>query len=77
MFQRGPGEGYGTEAKSEALAIEPGLQCFNASREVGQSYFVVLRGGSLGVGKRVGAGGRTAIDAWRSALNALPKSTKG
>ena len=70
MFQKGPGEGY-NEAKAEALALDPDLRCYNASEFVGRPYFVVLRGGGLGVGKRVGEGGRLARDAWRSAVSAL------
>jgi len=77
MFQRGPGEGYG-EAKAEALALDPSLKCYNASAYVGShSYFVVLRGGGLGVGKRVGEGSTNARGAWLGALTALKSKTKG
>jgi hypothetical protein len=71
MFQRGPGEGYGADAKADALALDTTLRCVRASHIVGRSYFVVLRGGGLGVGKRVGEGGNTAVEAWRSARAAL------
>lgn len=76
MFQKGPGEGY-HEAKAEVLAIEPGLRCFDASHMAGTSYFVVLRGGGIGVGKRVGEGGPLARAAWASALVNLRSSSIG
>lgn len=76
MFQKGPGEGYG-EARADALAIEPGLRCYRASLIVGHPYYVVLRGGPLGVGKRVGEGGRVARQAWQNALLALAAQPTG
>lgn len=76
MFRKGPGEGYG-ETKAEVLAIEPGLRCFNASHLVGKPYHVVLRGGRLGTGKRVGEGGPLARDAWANALIALSVTKEG
>jgi len=66
MFQKGPGEGYGA-AKDEVLALDPSLRCKNATAQVGQSYYVVIRKD----GKRVGAGASNARGAWLSALSAL------
>jgi hypothetical protein len=74
MFQRGPGEGYGA-AKAEVLAIDPSLRCYNASDLVGRPYFVVMRGGGPGVGKRIGEGGRLARDAWGDALAKLQRGS--
>lgn len=72
VFQKGPGEGYGA-AKREALAIEPGLRCYRATEFVRAPFYVVLRGGRIGVGKRVGDGGKLARDAWAAAVVALRK----
>jgi hypothetical protein len=71
MFQKGPGGGFGADAKAAALAINPKLKCFRASHLMGRPYYVVLEGGGIGVGKRVGQGGSNPIEAWRSARSAL------
>lgn len=70
MFQKGPGEGYHS-AKDIVRALDPKLRCYNATEVLGHPYFVVLRDGPPGVGKRVGEGGPIARDAWNSALTKL------